>query len=183
MYNPDASIAGSPLNPEALQLLSLYTMLASLASGSLPNESSPKHSTLAGSPSISDKPVSSLPTVIIAVDASTHVLGHGNTIQLPSPSTTNEQVKSLLKTSFQHLPDGLSIPEHATDEDDGFTTLAPINVEVKVKAGISICGSKNVLVLGGGAVRPRLVQGIKRKAEEVRFLRSSAYKVTTDLEI
>ena len=166
MYNPDASMAESPLNPVALQLLSLYTMLASLASGSLPNESSPKHSTLRGSPSIPSKPVSSLPTVTITVDTSTNILGHGNTIQLPSPATTNEQVKSLLETSFKHLPDSISIPEHAAGEDDGFTTSGPINVEVKVRAGINICGSKNVVVLGGGAVRP--VQGIKRKAEAVR---------------
>ncbi|KAL8794469.1 MAG: hypothetical protein Q9195_002942 [Heterodermia aff. obscurata] len=165
MYNPDASIADSPLNPEALQLISLYTMLASLVSGSLPDEPSPKPTTHANPPSVSNKPISSLPTVTITVDTSTNILGHGNTIQLPSPTTTNEQVKSLLETSFQHLPDGISIPEHSDDEGDGSTSLGPVNVEVKVKAGINICGSKNVVVLGGGALRPGHVQGIKRKAE------------------
>ena len=169
MYNPDASIADFPLNREALQLISLYTMLASLASGSLPNESSPKHSTLAGSPSVSNKPVSLLPTVTITVDTSTNILGHGNTIQLPSPTAANEQVQSLLETSFQHLPDGISIPEHADDGGDGSSTLGPIHVEVKVKAGINICGSKNVVVLSGGAPRPGQVQGIKRKAETVSY--------------
>lgn len=168
MYTPDASIADLPLNSEALKLLSLYTMLASLASGSLPDDSSPKHSIPVGSPSISNKPAFSVPTVTITIDTSTNVIGHGNTIQLPSPTTTNEQVKSLLETSFQHLPDGTSIPEHAYDEDDGFTTLGPINVDVNVKAGINICGSKNVVVLGGGAVRPGPVLGTKRKAEGVR---------------
>ena len=167
MYNPDASLADSPLNSEALQLLSLYTTLASLASGSLPN-SSPKHSIPAGSASISNKPASSVPTVTITVDTSINILGHGNTVQLPSPNTTNDQVKSLLETSFQHLPDGISVPERAYDEDDGFAALGPINVEVKVKAGVNISGSKNVVVSGGGAVRPGLAQGTKRKAEEVR---------------
>ena len=169
MYNPDASIVDSPLNPEALQLLSLYTMLASLASGSSPNESPPKHPPLAGAPAISRKRMSLLPTGPITVDTSPNILGHGNTVQLLSPSTTNEQVKFLLETSLQHLPDGISIPEHAIDEDDGCNTLGPIKVEVNVKAGINICGSKNVVALGGGATRPGLVQGIKRKAGGVRY--------------
>ena len=43
-----------------------------------------------------------------------------------------------------------------------------MDVEIKVNAGVNICGSKNVVILGGGGgVRPGQGQGVKRKAEGV----------------
>lgn len=45
-----------------------------------------------------------------------------------------------------------------------------MDVEVKVNAGVNICGSKNIVILGGGGVRPgpgQGQQGVKRKAEGV----------------
>ncbi|KAG7006741.1 hypothetical protein G7Y79_00013g035130 [Physcia stellaris] len=98
----------------------------------------------------------------ITIDTATNIIGHGNTIQLPSPTTTTDRIHSLLEIACRHLPDRSAPDEEAEYGDDGFAP-GPMEVEIKVNAGVNICGSKNVVILGGGGGRPG--QGVKRKAE------------------
>lgn len=108
----------------------------------------------------------------ITIDASTNIIGHANTVQLPSTATTNDRITHLLEIAFKNLPDKTSIQDEDYD-DDGYAVPKPMNVEVKVQAGVNICGSKNIVVLGGGGSRPA-GQGVKRKAEGVSFRRGGS---------
>ena len=160
MYTPTSTEANAPLNPDALRLLSLYTMLASLAAPISPKPSVPTSSSSQGSDPAT-------PTMTIKIDASTTILGHSNTIQLPS----TDRIKHLLEIAFKNIPDKSSIQDDEYDED-GYAVLRPMNVEVKVQAGVNICGSRNVVISGGGGGgvrRSAMVggQGVKRMAEGV----------------
>ena len=176
MYTPTSSQANAPLNPDALRILSLYTMLAALAAPISPADSLSHNASAkqehTSSPCQGSDPEA--PTMTITVDASTNIIGHNNTIQLPSSDTTNDRITHLLEIAFKNLPDKSSIQDEDYDED-GYAVPKPMNMEVKVQAGVNICGSRNVVVLGGGAGlrRPGMVQaqaqaqGVKRKAEGV----------------
>lgn len=75
-----------------------------------------------------------------------------------------------MELALSRLPDSTN---GADDEDDAYSAPSPMNVEVKVNAGVNICGSRNVMLVGGGGPRPGQVQGlglgqgqgVKRKAE------------------
>ena len=164
MYTPDSSVSDAPLNPDALHLLSFYTMLASVA---FPNNPPSKHAASTSASSAQTPNSSPLPKVTITVDTSTNILGHGNTVQLPSPAVTNERIKHLLEIAFCNLPDRTSFHD---DEDEAYASPAPADIEIKVQAGVNICGSKNAVVSGGGGLPLGLAKGVKRKADGVSDL-------------
>ena len=171
MYHPDPSTTDTPLDHdhEALKLLSFYTLVASLVPNSnLPSitPQSPKSTHFSSSSAPSETP-----KMKITIDTSTTIIGHGNTIQLPSPATTNERIQSLLEIACRHLPDRSAADDEEVEYgDEGYAPPGAMDVEIRLNAGVNICGSKNVVLLGGGGcVRSGQVQGqgVKRKAEGV----------------
>ena len=182
MYTPDSSVIDTHINHEALKLLSFYALIASLAPKSklynpngVPNQS-PKSD-------LSSPPLNDAPTIRVTVDASTKIMGHGNTIHLPSQATTDERINSLVGIAFRRLPDKVTNPEDDDDEEESYMAPLPTNVEIKVNVGVNICGSKNVVLLGGAA--PKVAgslqgQTSKRKAEVVSPLFLGISKLLQD---
>lgn len=75
--------------------------------------------------------VASQPPITITVDTSTRIVGHANAIRLP-PSPSPAHVAGMLLAALK------------TAQQDGGTR----GVEIKLQTGFSICGNRNMVVLG-----------------------------------
>jgi len=106
------------------------------------------------------------PTTTITIDASTRIMGHCNTIYMPSsPASTPESgISSLLTSALRNLPTSPAAP--TSPFGNGWGGLPSPRFDVKVQAGVSVVGSRNLVVLGGSG---KLAAGLKRKAEVVSF--------------
>ncbi|MCJ1338165.1 hypothetical protein MMC09_003450 [Bachmanniomyces sp. S44760] len=144
-----------------------------------PLPSPPPYTRSAGSPTIKQEYnaahvsvdasclVKQLQPYTIVIDPSTRVIGHCNTLQLPqptleSPSKIAAAVAMALKKLENEMPEG--------------NTYRRV-INVKVQTGVSICGSKNIVVFQRSATscagmrKPKgttdrdLKTGTKRKAD------------------
>lgn len=90
--------------------------------------------------------VSSQPPITITLDTSTRIVGHANAIHLPPPS------------SPAHLAGMLLAALKSAQQDGGKRGVA-----IKLQTGFSVCGSRNVVVLGTtgphGLVKEKMKQG------------------------
>ena len=132
MHSTDISITDAPFGSDALalQLLSFYAMLASLNGRAPPPN---PYTTDQQTPLLSNSPPNtSLPKMTISVDASTNIIGHGNTVQLPSPAVTEQRLQHLLEIAFRNLPDKVVAEDHSDDDDDLCIYPPPMDIEVKV---------------------------------------------------
>jgi len=79
-----------------------------------------------------------------------------------SPASSPESgLSSLLTSTLRNLPAPPTAPFA-----NGWGGLPSPRFDVKVQAGVSIVGSRNLVLLGGGG---KVAAGLKRKAEVVSF--------------
>ncbi|KAA6411178.1 MAG: hypothetical protein FRX48_05490 [Lasallia pustulata] len=89
-----------------------------------------------------DGTVSSQPPITITVDTSTRIVGHANDIHLPHSPSPPGQIACMLLAALK-----------SAQQDGGKRGL-----EIKLQTGFSICGSRNVVVLG-----PMGAQGLAKE--------------------
>lgn len=138
----------------------LHTLLSSAPYAARPNVTSP------GPKAVRQQPVQQQQQQTITIDASTRIMGHCNNVALASPSPTEQAVKieQLLRGVFQPAGPG----------EEKTKARANVSLNVNVQAGVSIVGSKNVVVFNGkrdvgkeSTKGDEPLAGRKRRAESV----------------
>ncbi len=94
----------------------------------------PKPTTTRPSPQSRPQP-QQMHTHNITIDASTRVMGHCNNVYLSSPLPTEQgdRINEMMRVALASVPKG------------------GVGVNVTVNAGVNLMGSKNAIVVGGGA--------------------------------
>ncbi|CAD6571213.1 MAG: hypothetical protein ASARMPREDX12_006512 [Alectoria sarmentosa] len=113
----------------------LHTLLTTNLNAPRPNSTNPSAPTIK---LVRQQPVQQQ---AITIDASTRIMGHCNNVALASPSPAEQAVKmeEVLRGALQLAGPG----------EEKTKARALVNLSVNIQAGVSIMGSKNVVVLNG----------------------------------
>ncbi|KAL9138648.1 MAG: hypothetical protein Q9175_000157 [Cornicularia normoerica] len=133
MAVPPANPNSTPPTLTAAQTRALlHTLLLNTPNAARPNMTTPRPKTVRPQP---------VQQETVAIDASTRIMGHCNNVAIALPSPTEQAVK------IEQLLHGVLQPAGPGEEKT--KARANANLNVTIKAGIIIMGSKNNVVFTG----------------------------------